>query len=541
MFCSRTRKSVNTRLGFVTGDKVTGETGSVLIPLALMLLVLMGVIFTAIDVGHYYLARAKLQASTDAVLINAMRMIAKSPEQAQLGDNEKNIRLVAQQIAIDNLLPSLAELSIEPWAPGTYPVEITEILYNPIKITVTGQLKVNTWLVGALPGFQSVFVASSNADGAMEFSSVGERTPLVVAVLIDRSRSMRGGINKNRCTDCTVAHNHQFSESQSWYARFLGDLDTALVNPAHADSIIRGDAPTTPVPTPNPTPDSSATPVATATPSATADPLATAVPTPTPCAELPTPGSKCNTPTKFAHAKKAALDLIDALDGEYDELIVKAFSSEVTHIDKNSEDPDFDTNIKNIRTAIKEMTADGGTNMAGALQAAHDDFKALIEAKAELSDARFLVVVITDGNPMSGEFAPCPTNLSNSTRYDVAPWMIKALQISDIMRTEQYATIYTLGIGVEAAESLTDPYQGRFNGTLLKPYFLRRLANDHSSPSDPEFNPLGCPDDFNDSLESYSSLESEDAPVGRYFKIDASNINTVVQAIGEDKLMKVVE
>jgi Flp pilus assembly protein TadG len=504
------------------------QSGSVLIPLCLMMLTLMAVVFTAIDIGHYYLARAKLQGATDAVLINAMRLISKDVVEAQRPDNEANIRLVSQQIGIDNLLPTVSELSIEPWVRGTYPINIKSIDYDPdLIIKVEGSLKINTWLVHLLPGFHSVFTTSSSADGNMTFSSQGERPLLVVALLIDRSRSMLDPINGKRCTDCTVALNSD-GLTDSWYASLLRGLDSSLISQAQA--INRDDVPPA---EPVDTGTGSGVPGNPTTPTTPTTPT----PTPTPCADREPAGTLCRTPSKFEHAKRAAIDIVDAIGEQREALILKTFDNNVGHLDR----PQLG-DIEEIKDKIRNLTADGGTNMNGALMAAYNEFEALVKARPALKQARFLVIVITDGNPMSGTGAPCPADNSSTYVYDVAPWMIKAIHTGDRLRVRQQATVYTLGIGSEANEG-TDPYQDRYNATKLKAYFLRRLANDRSGLQgenpDPSFAPSGCPDSFR--LFSFEELEMRDLPSGRYFKIDGSNINSVVQSIGEDNLMKIVD
>jgi hypothetical protein len=72
-------------------------------------------------------------------------------------------------------------------------------------------------------------------------------------------------------------------------------------------------------------------------------------------------------------------------------------------------------------------------------------------------------------------------NLSRIVRetYDLS------LIESDYAKADS-TTIYTIGLGTQASEG-SDPYQNVDDSSNLKSYFMRRVANDPTSVSDPSF------------------------------------------------------
>jgi len=125
------------------------------------------------------------------------------------------------------------------------------------------------------------------------------------------------------------------------------------------------------------------------------------------------------------------------------------------------------------------------------------------------------------GNP--GHFSHITSLISPYTQMRKESYDLAIIE-SDYAKTDKI-TIYTVGLGTEAAKT-SDPYQNVDDTGSLKPVFLRRIANDPASASDPAFPGLPT---------------NNSHPIGTYLQTpNTSNLTSLFQTIAQKIKLRLI-
>lgn len=527
--------------------KKTSENGSFLVPLAVALLVLLGVTFYSLDMALVFKARNQLQTAADAAVTRAMQLISENPtaDEAKIAE----IEYLAELSAIDNLDPIATELNLKNWDPdaGDPPVVVT-IDPETHHVTAVGEIEVNTWVYDLLSGSEWSNVIGARAEGT--------RKHLIVAILLDTSQSMDNVIeNCRECDDSTIFGDIAFSQAFSRYASFNWNLTTGL-SPATATEIplyLRGDFPDDPVeeegdgetgddgsddgsddgdgegdsgrdvgsgdvdeqhvtvchiPTGNPANRRTLRIGAAALEAhlAHGDTEGDCVAT---CQDQ----ALCNGLSKLQIMKLAALNFISEYGEQIDSLFAIRFAEDANQIPASE---------------INSLIAGGGTDLGSAIAIAAEKLQ---QEKVRLGgDAYLQMIILTDGVSGNGEKdESCMVDQSTATAYDRAPYMIQLINQADALRLDPGIRFYVVGIG-EESDITIDRFQDRFDNEMVKPIFLRRLANDPAGFAD---EPFTCPE--------YSFQEMDEIQPGEYVNANQNTLTPVLVRFGEDLLTRIIK
>lgn len=498
--------------------KHTDESGSFLIPLGVAILVLIGITFYSIDMALMFKGRNQLQAATDAGLTRALQLLSSNPNPTD--EELENIILLSELEAWDNLKIHQERLKIDlDPEEDPLPVTITIELEPEIEVFAEGALTVNTWLYHLVPGYQN--------RGRLQSYAEGRKKKLVIAMLLDVSESMDERISQNECSEvCLLAANYGFFGRAR--LRDFGINGSFVFNPSlpeiTPDFTGRGDFPPPP---PGDGGDNSSDDDSGSgdDDSGSGDNGSEDRPT---CTDL----GLCRTPSKLEVMKSAARNFVSEFGTHIDRLYLIKFQDDAENLDIPTDIPG--TEVVNLAiTEIMALTADGGTNMADAVSLAETLIRSTYAEGEEWDDAFSAIILLTDGIPGTGEKESVDCiDLSDTYNYDKAPYMAKVINQTDELRLNPGVSIFSVGIGPES--DVNEPYQDRFDGYFLKPFFMRRMSNDPAAFDDPQFEPgVHCVD--------FSLDAMLDRHHGVYLPSDGTDLDPIMNSFGEQILTRIVK
>jgi len=208
-------------------------------------------------------------------------------------------------------------------------------------------------------------------------------------------------------------------------------------------------------------------------------------------------------PSKMDRLKDASVEFINMFDGATDQLSVIVFGTDADVVDYN----DFENLLTDI---IPDIDAGGWTNMNAGIELSASQ----IMSEPNAATAHKVMVLISDGAPTRGEKV---CHSSSAGYYDAAILASDAARLNDI-------TIYTVGLGA-GSTVVYDPYQDIGDSLSLKPFLLKRVANDPRGADDPAQFPSEC-------VQGYDQIAS--GKLGQYFETpDLQDLEILLTLIGE--------
>lgn len=278
--------------------------------------------------------------------------------------------------------------------------------------------------------------------------------------------------------------------------------------------------------------------------------------------------------TKIDALKAAARRFVDVFDEKNDFVSLVSYSTALnaqasaylrhrshnysmgTDFIRSSSDPAQNRNFSKSRLGarIDSLQASGRTNiesgMVGGIEEVHS-LPALIGAEEAASYMK-VIVVFTDGSPNenSGDFdnaadpsravseltfpPGCPDRESSKKDF------IYPLLLGDWARRNE-TLVFAVGLGEPAPPDSEQPFYQGGTDNNLRPYFLRRLANAPSFPTDPETGePVPDPELAAACLASYA--EVADYSRGEFLQTpDPNQLDNLLQQIARSIQFRLIE